>query len=363
MLKRRVRHLLLWSISLPGLMASAAETTATPTAPLPALATATVGTAGTGQATGFDGVVEAVRQTVMAAQVAGAVVALDVKVGDAVKAGQVLARIDARAADQNTAASDAQVVAARASLDMATKDLERQKQLFQKSYISQAALERAESQFRSTQAQVAAQLAQAGATRTQSGFFVVKAPYAGIVSEVPVALGDLAMPGRPLLTLYDPASLRVTVSVPQSTALGLQKDAAVRIELPGLPAGREWVTPLRTMVLPTVDPGTHTVQLRLELPPLAPGTAVEPASMPAPGQFARVWLPGTVGGPARLSVPARAVVRHAEMTGLYVVGADGRPVLRQVRLGPTQGGSVEILSGVSAGERVALDPQAVARIR
>lgn len=361
MLKRHIGHLVLWSSVLLSGMVRAAEPTAAPPSPSPALATATVGTAGPGQPTGFDGVVEAVRQTVLAAQVAGAVVALDVKVGDAVKVGQVLARIDARAANQNSAASDAQVLAARASLDMATKDLERQKQLFQKSYISQGALERAESQFKSTQAQVAAQLAQAGATRTQSGFFVVKAPYAGIVSEVPVALGDMAMPGRPLVTLYDPSSLRVTVSVPQSDALGLQKDAVVRIQLPGLPAGREWVTPSRTVVLPTVDPSTHSVQLRLELPPPAPGAAGAPATLLAPGLFARAWLPGAVGGPARLSVPSRAVVRHAEMTGLYVVGTDGRPVLRQVRLGSVQDESVEILSGVSAGERVALDPQAAAR--
>lgn len=361
MLRRRISHLVLWAGLLQGGVAAAADSTAAPPVPSPALVTATVGTAGPGHSTGFDGVVEAVRQTVLAAQVAGAVVALDVKVGDAVKAGQVLARIDARAADQNTAASDAQVMAARASLDMATKDLERQKQLFQKSYISQGALERAESQFKSTQAQVAAQLAQAGATRTQSGFFVVKAPYAGIVSEVPVSLGDMAMPGRALVSMYDPTRLRVTVSVPQSAALGLQNDAKVRVQLPGLPEDREWVTPSRTVVLPTVDPGTHTVQLRLELPPPAPGNAGDPATVLAPGLFARAWLPGAVGGPARLNVPARAVVRHAEMTGLYVVGADGRPVLRQVRLGSIQGDSVEILSGVSAGERVALDPQAAAR--
>lgn len=363
MLKRRVSHLVLWLSLLQVGLAGAAESTAPPPAPAPALVTATVGTAGPGYSTGFDGVVEAVRQTVLAAQVAGAVVALDVKVGDAVKAGQVLARIDSRVANQNSAASDAQVMAARASLDMATKDLERQKQLFQKRYISQGALERAESQFKSTQAQVAAQLAQAGATRTQSGFFVVKAPYAGIVSEVPVALGDMAMPGRPLVSLYDPTNLRVTVWVPQSAALGLQKDAAVSIQLPGLSGDREWVTPSRMVMLPTVDPGTHSMQLRLELPLPAPGTVGDPATLLVPGLFARAWLPGAVSGPARLTVPALAVVRHAEMTGLYVVGANGRPVLRQIRLGAMQGDSVEILSGISAGERIALDPQAAARVR
>ena len=66
---------------------------------------------------------------------------------------------------------------------------------------------------------------------------------------------------------------------------------------------------------------------------------------------------------ARLEVPLRAIVRRAEMTGLYVVGPDGRPLLRQVRLGRSNGNNIEILSGVAAGERVALDPQAAARIR
>ena len=80
--------------------------------------------------------VEAVRQTVVAAQVPGAIVQLDVWVGDRVKAGQLLLRIDARAAEQNTAASDAQVQAARAALDVAGKDFERQQRRHQKNYIS-----------------------------------------------------------------------------------------------------------------------------------------------------------------------------------------------------------------------------------
>jgi RND family efflux transporter MFP subunit len=339
-----------------GLLAWAGAAAADGPADAPtALQTAPVTLSRAQQPAGFDGVVEAVRQTVLAAQVAGAVTALNVKVGDTVKAGQVLARIDAQAAVQTTAASDAQVQAARASLDLAAKEFERQKQLYQKDYISQAALQRAEAQFKSAQAQVTALIAQAGATRTQSGFFVVHAPYAGIVSEVPVALGDMAMPGKPLLTIYDPAALRVTVAVPQSVAAGLAPDAAMKVQLPGLGAAKEWMTPTRVQVLPTSDASTHTAQLRLDLPPSGAGIK--------PGMFARAWLPATAETGARLEVPARAVVRRAEVTGVYVVGADRRPLLRQVRVGRIVGDTIEILSGVSAGERVALDPQAAARMR
>ena len=305
----------------------------------------------------FDGVVEAVRQTVLAAQVAGAVVQLDVKVGDRVSAGQLLLRLDARAAEQTAAAGDAQVQAARAALDVAAKDLARQQQLFQKDYISQAALERAESAFKSTQAQVNAQSAQSGAARTQSGLYTVRAPFAGVVAEVPVSLGDMAMPGRPLLSLYDPAALRITAAVPQSLAAQLMSAAAPRLELPGLPEAQRWLVPQRLQWLPTVDAATHTVQLRAELPTGLAGLA--------PGMFARIWLPlaGAGAGPASasLTVLSAAVVRRAEMTGLYVLDAQGQPVLRQVRLGRTLGEQVEVLTGLNPGERVVSDPQAAAR--
>ena len=310
---------------------------------------------GTAAASGFDGVVEAVRQTVIAAQVPGAVVELAVKVGDRVAAGQLLLRIDARTADQNAAASDAQVQAARAALALASQEYNRQQQLFQKQYISQAALERAESEFKASQAQANAQLAQAGAARTQTGLHVVRAPFAGVVAELPVSLGDMAMPGRPLLTLYDPSALRVSAAVPQTVAARLAAGQLPKIELPGLPA----VTPLRLQQLPTADAATHTVTLRLDLPANLAGVS--------PGMFARLWLPtasvAVPGAAVVLSVPRSAIVRRAEMTGLYVLDAQGRPLLRQVRLGRADGDRVEILSGLMAGESVVTDAQAAARVR
>jgi RND family efflux transporter MFP subunit len=301
----------------------------------------------------FDGVVEAVTQTVVAAQVTGAVVALPVKAGDRVAAGQLLARIDARAAEQNTASSDAQVRAARSALTAAASELARQKQLFEKHYISQAALERAQANFESAQANAAAQIAQAGATRTQSGFFGVRAPYAGVVAEVAVALGDMATPGRPLVTIYDPRALRVVAAVPQSVASGWSDGAGVKVELPGLAAGRQWLEPVRATLLPTADAGTHTVPLRLDLAPGAEAT---------PGMFARAWLPLPEARVGRVLVPASAVVRRAELDAVYVIGLEGRPLLRLVRLGRADGDRVEILTGLAPGERVAREAQAAARL-
>jgi RND family efflux transporter MFP subunit len=329
-------------------------------APPAPLASAPVRAAGGERTIGFDGTVEAVRQTVVAAQVPGAVVAIEVRAGDTVRAGQLLARIDSRAAEQAAAASDAQVAATRANLEVARKELERQQQLFQKEYISRAALERAQAQYAATRAQVDALSAQAGAARTQSGLHLVRAPYAGVVADVPVALGDMAMPGRPLLTLYDPGALRVTVAVPQGVAARGIEASGASIELPSRGTGAERIAPSRATVLPTVDPATHTVQLRLDLP-------AQTARSTSPGAFARAWLvvapDAGAGTRPRLFVPAAAVVRRAELAGVYVIDANGRPLLRQVRLGPVLGTEVEVLAGVAAGERVATDPQAAARAR
>ena len=313
------------------------------------------------QSASFDGVVEAVRQTVMAAQVAGAIVELNVKAGDAVKAGQVLAKIDARAADQSATASQAQVRAARATLDVAAKDFARQKLLFEKQFISRAALDQAEAIYKAAESQVAAQIAQAGAARSQSDFYVLRAPYAGVAAEVPVVLGDMAMPGRAIVTIYDPSAMRVTASIPQTVALAATVQQASKVELTGVEPAKRWVVPGKVTVLPTVDPNSHTLQVRLDLP--------ADTRQAIPGMFARAWLPvagaaGSDGNTAsRVFVPAQAIVRRAEMTGVYVLDAAGKPLLRQVRLGRAGEGAIEVLSGISAGEQVVTDPQAAARIR
>lgn len=310
----------------------------------------------------LEAVVEAVRQTTLSTQVPGAVVALQVKAGDKVRAGQELLRIDARAAQQGVVGASAQVEAAQAQLVVASQELERQKQLLQKQYISQAAFERAQAQWDAARAQVKALQAQTQAAQTQSGFYIVHAPYAGVVSEVSVTLGDMAMPGRALVTMHDPSALRITASVPQTLLAAVNaQPKAVRYELPGVAGYSTPQVPQQVQVLPAVDPVTHTGQIRLGLPAGTPGLA--------PGLFARVWLPvagagqGALTGAERLFLPTSAIVRRAEMTGVYVVNAQGQPSLRQVRLGPISGDRVEVLSGLRKDDRVAAEPQLAGAVR
>lgn len=309
-----------------------------------------------------DAVVEAVRDTAVAAQVAGAVVQLRVQVGDKVQAGQELLRLDAQAAQQTAAASSAQVQAARSQAQLAVQELARQRQLLAKNYISQAAFDRAQAQHDAAQAEVRALQAQAGAASAQTQFYVVRAPYAGVVSEVPVALGDMATPGRTLLRLYDPRALRITATAAQSQVLALPAQGSVALEIPGLGSTRVPLDMAQLERLPTVDARSHTMQLRAHLPAALQAQA-------RPGMFARLWLPGADKAQAPVSVPQSAIWRRAEMTGLFVLDAQGQPRLRQVRLGralpaAADGAArVEVLSGLRSGERIATDPQAAAQVQ
>ena len=156
------------------------------------------------------------RQAVLSTQVPGAIVSLSVKAGDRVRSGQELLRVDARAAQQQVLGSNAQLQAAQAQLRVAALDLNRQKQLFERQFISQGAMDKAQMEFEAAQAQVDAMQAQNKAAQVQTGFYVVHAPYDGIVSDVPVVLGDMAMPGRPLVVMYAPGNMRLSAAVPQS---------------------------------------------------------------------------------------------------------------------------------------------------
>ena len=299
----------------------------------------------------FEAQVEALRQTQLAAQVAGAVVSRTVNAGDRVAAGQVLFKIDARTANDQVAASAAQVAAARAGLATAAAELARQRQLFARQFVSRSVLDQAEAAHAAARAQLDAVAAQAQAARTESGYFVVRAPYAGVIAAVHIEQGDMAMPGRALATLYDPAALRVTAAIPAS-ATAMATAQTVRIELPALSS--EPVTPAAVQVLPTVDPQSMTRTLRADLPRTLQGAV--------PGMFARVRLPLTGGAAvSSLRVPAASLVRRGELDAVYVLDAGDRPLLRQVRLGAASGQDVLVLAGLDAGERVVTDPRAVLR--
>jgi RND family efflux transporter MFP subunit len=293
-----------------------------------------------------EAVLEAVRQSTVAAQISGRIVELRFDVGDFVKKGEVIARIDERAVTQAAAASEAQVVEAQAALTNARATFERSKQLLAQRFISQSGYDRTEADYKAAQARVTALLAGAGQAATERSFATVIAPYSGVVAARHVELGEMASPGKPLMTGFDPTTLRAVAIVSQTQVGTIRATSKARIEIPST---GKWLDVKGITVDPAADPRTHTSRVRLDLPGDARGVY--------PGVYARAHF--VVGRALKLLVPREAVVRRSEVTAVYVVDEKGGTHLRQIRLGTTGNeDGVEVLSGLRAGERVALDPVA-----
>jgi len=280
-----------------------------------------------------DGLIEAMQQATVAAQVSGRVLEVKVDAGQRVTKGELLMRLDAREASEAAAGAEALFINAKANY-------ERTQRLVQQKFLSPAALDKAKADFD-------AAAAHRGATAATRSHAQIVAPINGIVAQRHAELGDMAQPGKPLLTVYEPGGLRATANVPQYRLRELRAVKEARVEFPEL---GKWLDSASVTVLPTADASTHVSPVRVNLP----GKAEALAGI-VPGMFARVHF--VVGRAVKLTVPAGAVVRRGEVAAVYVQAADGKLALRQLRLGEAVGsGEIEVLAGLAAGEKVATDP-------
>lgn len=335
-------HTLAFAVSLAVLVGAPALARAGVTVP-----TVQIGARAVSTGYEIDGVIEPVKQSVVSAQASGRVVKLLVKMGDRVKAGQLLATIDDQEASVGVQRSQAQVAQSEAELRNARVNFERTRDLRAQGFVSQAALDVAETQYKAAQAGNAQASAGARASALSQGYTRVTAPYDGWVLQTHAEAGDLAVPGKPIVTVYAPLPLRAVVQVPASLADSTRAAREVLVQLGEANGQSTWVAPVKRSAMPAADPVSQTVVWRLDLSPQA-------AQNLLPGQQVRVRF---VGGQAnRTVVPSAAVLRRGELTAVYVASDKGF-VLRAVRLGADHGAEgVEIVAGLATGERVALDP-------
>jgi len=339
------------ALLLVGLLNAGAAMAAGP-ASGPQVPVVTLGTRAVGAGAAFDATLQAVRQSVLSAQASGRIASLSVKAGDRVKAGQVLAVIDDRATQAGVTQAQAGVAQADANLANAKAAYERTRDLRAQGFVAQAALDSAQAQYKAAAA--GAEAARAGQTQAAvaQGFTRLTAPYDGWVLSTQAEAGQLAMPGAPILTVYAPQPMRAVVYVPASQQALAQQAKAIEVQLPGTD---RWVQPVSTTAVPAADPVSQTVEWRLNL------SEADAAGL-VPGRQTRVRFAGVpvTGDGQRLVVPAAALLRRGELTGVYVVTAKGEGTkgfaLRAVRTGGVQGDGVEVLAGLKAGDQVALDP-------
>lgn len=296
----------------------------------------------------LNGTVDAVNETTVSAETSGTVTNIYYDVDDYVKQGDVILRIKATKQKAGLKAADAAVAEARARLKEARQEYKRTKDIFERKLVSKSDLDRATASLHAAEARLEAALAARAKAREQTESTVVRAPYSGIVKVRHVHLGEFVNVGQPLMTGVSLEKLRVNVSVPQSLINKIRtlKKARVLIE------GDHHGIPVEGLTFfPYADPVTNTFKVRAILAEGVEGLF--------PGMFVKVAF--VTGEKEQLVVPEQAVVYRGEVTGVYVVDDNGRVTLRQIRVGKTTpNNKVVVLAGLSAGERVALDPVAAA---
>jgi RND family efflux transporter MFP subunit len=318
------------------------------------------------------GTVRGHHTAVLTSKTTGYLKTVDVKAGDEVAQGQVLATIEAselEAAVRRAQAHVAETVTTRAEADSALEGAKssaavaatakaRNETLLAAGAVAKsdfddidarskgaAADERvANARVRSSDARIAAAYAELAEAQAMLGYARITAPFAGRVIERRVDAGNLASPGTTLLVLEEKGGLHVEASIEASRAGAVKVGDAATLEVDAQSA------PLAgkvAEVIPTVDVGSRAFIVKIDLP-----IAIVDVQ---PGTFARAVL--KVGQATRLTVPRSAVTSSGALDRVFVV-RDGRARLRMVTLGEAQGDRVEIRSGLADGERVIVAPPA-----
>lgn len=273
------------------------------------------------------GQVTAQSRATLSSQLRARVESVLVREGQEVKKGDTLARLDQR---------DVQAALARAEaeLDHAAAHLARMERLFREESATRQELD---------DAQRAAKVAEAGRRTALAhvSHAVLAAPFDGIVIEKQVEVGELASPGRPLVTVEDARRLRLEATVAESDLPAVAAGARLPVTIDAL--GPKPLHGTVAQVLPSGDPATHTFLIKVDLPP---------TSGLKSGMFGRLHVEKDAS--PTLVVPASAIVERGNLTGVFVVRPDSVAELRWVKIGRRLDGDVEVLSGVNLGERVLL---------
>ena len=366
--RKRIRSLLLIATAA-GFLAACGSNGRHPAEPGPLVTgvqTETVHLESVPQAYQAAGTIHSANTAILAAQLGGTVREIRVNAGDHVKRGQLLAVLDDRSAQAQMQGAEAGVneavqgeaeveqglKAATADRQFAEATFNRYKALLAKNSLSRQEFDGAEARYQAALAnersmeakkqQVLARQQQARAqqdsARTYLSFSRIESPLDGVVTAKSVDAGTVVMPGTPVLTVEETTRYRLEASLPEEYLPSAKTGASVSISTEhGQFEGRV------AEVVPAADVTSHTFMVKIDLPHDCNCRS---------GEYGQASFP--IGEAKRLAVPSSAVLDHGELQGIFVVAADGNVEYRLVKTGKTFGNRVEILSGVAAGEKVAI---------
>jgi RND family efflux transporter MFP subunit len=272
-----------------------------------------------------------------------------VDIGDSVRAGQVLAELDAPDLDQQLAAARADLQTARANQDLARSTATRWSSLLSKDAVSKQETDEKTGDFKAKTAAANAAAANVARLTATQGFTRLVAPFAGTITSRATQIGQLvnagSVGGPPLFTVSDISRIRVYVRVPQGYSGQIHVGMHVTLELPEYP-GRTFDAVL-TRTADAVDPNSGTVLVELQ--------ASNGDHALKPGAYAQVSFP-TNGVSGTVQLPASALIVNAKGTQVAILGPDGKAQLRTVTVARDNGNLVEISAGITPQDNVIDSP-------
>ena len=312
------------------------------------------------------GTIRSASTAILSAQLAGTVREIRVQAGDHVKRGQLLAVLDDRSAQaqvhgaeagvneaiQGEAEAEQGLKAATADRQFAEATFNRYKELLAKNSLSRQEFDGAQARYQSALAnersmeaktqQIKARQQQARSQEDSAQTFLsyarMVAPIDGIITAKSVDVGTVVMPGTPVLTVEDTGRYRLEASLPEEFLRSAKAGDSVSVTTQqGQFEGRI------SEIVPAADITSHTFLVKIDLPHDCHCRS---------GEYGQASFP--IGETKGLAVPSSAVVDHGELQGIFVVGAEGKVEYRLVKTGKTFGNQVEILSGLAAGEKIAI---------
>jgi RND family efflux transporter MFP subunit len=274
------------------------------------------------------GNVQAAESAIISSRISGNISDIFVFPGSFVKSEENLLKISAEEIS-------AKLLQARAQLNQASRNLEREQKLLAK----RAATPEAVKSLEETQ-----EIAQANynEAKTMLGYTSVKAPFEGRITRKLVDVGDLATPGKPLLHIENEDSVQVVADVPEVLANNIRMGMKMHISVPSASLEIEGSV---AEIAPIADRQSRTVNIKLD---------IGKSSSLRSGQFARVTLPGKEV--KTLLIPQETIQMHGQMEKVFVA-EDDRARLRLIRTGKTYPDGIEVLSGLTPGDSLILSSQ------
>jgi len=287
------------------------------------------------------GTVAAKHETTVSSRILATIEDVTVRAGDTVESGSPLVVLDSRELQSRELQAREQLTAAEAQLDEAQKEYDRVQQLFKEGAIPKAKFDSAESAYRVAVTLVDGAKQSVEQARVGQSYARIDSPIKGRVIDRLAEPGDTAVPGVPLLKLYDPTDLRIEAYVRESLASRLRRHDRLTVEAETLAQPIEGTI---EEIVPQAEPGSRSLLVKVNLP------SVEGVY---PGMFGRVLI--ETGTTENLYVNRNAV-RSVGQIHFVTVLRDGKPdAIRLVKLGDRErDGLVSVLSGLRAGEEVAV---------